>query len=1032
LNSTMSSSSDLLLADLRAINRQVGVIIDLLRQGTEQARETEENDRFEDVSDQEQSEEQTSGRISASRNDGTVEGDINVAGIVGSIAIEYDFDPEDDLTKDGSRSLDFRYQTAAAVWDCVNEGAVTSKKDYAGGIVGRMDLGTVHTCQSYGSVESTGGDYVGGIAGLTSGTVRGCFVKCTLEGGRYVGGVVGSGTAADSGGSASTVSGCWSMVRIPRSEQYAGAVSGFNTGTFQGNYFVSDTLAGIDRTSYTGRAEPIAYADLPWDDAEISLPGAFRHLTLSFVVDDETVKSLSFDYGDSFDENVYPALPKKDGYYAYWDQAELQQLHFDTVVTAVYERYVSALPSAEKRGNDRPVFFAEGQFDDNAVLTVTAQANTPADFDLVTDYRDFISRCFSGARVSRDVVEQWSLTIPEDGLNVHTVRYLPPDGNPEHLDIYVRQNGAWVRVETQTVGSYLTFPVSGSDGEIAVLSTLSVWWVWLIAGAVLLLILILIIRLIRRVRRRRRRKRKAKRASAVPPSPRTQAVEEEERLYAYAGAAYESSAQAWDGGAEEAYPYTAPDGGEPWESPLPEEEDTDLYAAPPGVRLPPPPPSPDDKRKKRRWPLLLIALALLGAVVGIALSPLGPKLKNSAEAYLLLRQYNQQQELAMDLSLRAELDGQTVELSAQVDQTRLEGRRVTCISRDEMKLYYADGAVFLENGNAYRLADAFPDYSQLLTLVLPLYRHADISSGSDGGLTTYTITAEQEDARELLAILLPSAADGLSGLDTVTVELAADHYRLSELRFSSEGTLNDVGQTAFSVSAVLRMEEREPLTIPAHIRSSILYGDYETAGALSDDLMRLISAWAELNGRDPLSAQLSLRVDCGPLVLRDDLDLSRWTEDGRQINCIRKNGRTFYFTDTTVCNENGQSVPEADVGAVDAARLLEIAYQLCMSADVDCSQSGTAYAYTLSLDKEGMEAVAHAMAPDTKDMDLFFDAGTLQLVIRDDVIESIRVSFTGNLKLVLSDVAAGFEADLRLTGEAAAPTLPDAVREALA
>ena len=102
-----------------------------------------------------------------------------------------------------------------------------------------------------------------------------------------------------------------------------------------------------------------------------------------------------------------------------------------------------------------------------------------------------------------------------------------------------------------------------------------------------------------------------------------------------------------------------------------------------------------------------------------------------------------------------------------------------------------------------------------------------------------------------------------------------------------------------------------------------------------------------------------------------------------------------------------------------------------MSADVECSKSGTAYTYTLSLDKEGMEAVAHAIAPDTKDMDLFFDAGTLQLVIRDDVIESIRVSFTGNLKLVLSDVAAGFEADLRLTDEAAAPTFPDAVRRAL-
>lgn len=44
------------------------------------------------------------GYLSDARNDGTVEGDVNVAGIVGSMAIEYDFDPEDDLIREGDRS----------------------------------------------------------------------------------------------------------------------------------------------------------------------------------------------------------------------------------------------------------------------------------------------------------------------------------------------------------------------------------------------------------------------------------------------------------------------------------------------------------------------------------------------------------------------------------------------------------------------------------------------------------------------------------------------------------------------------------------------------------------------------------------------------------------------------------------------------------------------------------------------------------------------------------------------------------------
>ena len=162
LRESMSSSTDILLDDLDAINDQFGVITDLLRDILDGSDE-EFEDRFEDVSD-EAPETTDTGYLSDARNDGTVEGDINVAGIVGSMAIEYDFDPEDDLIQEGDRSLDFRYQTKAVVASCINTGEITGKQDYAGGIVGLMDLGRVGNCENYGAVSSSNGDYVGGIA----------------------------------------------------------------------------------------------------------------------------------------------------------------------------------------------------------------------------------------------------------------------------------------------------------------------------------------------------------------------------------------------------------------------------------------------------------------------------------------------------------------------------------------------------------------------------------------------------------------------------------------------------------------------------------------------------------------------------------------------------------------------------------------------------------------------------------------------------------------------------------------------------
>jgi len=132
LRETMSAATDTLLDDLEAIGDQFRVITDLLRDLLEQTGE-ELSDRFEDISDQETSGPDT-GCVANSRNTGTVEGDINVAGIVGSMAIEYDFDPEDDLIEEGDRSLDFRYQTKAVVRACMNRGGVTGKRDYAGGV----------------------------------------------------------------------------------------------------------------------------------------------------------------------------------------------------------------------------------------------------------------------------------------------------------------------------------------------------------------------------------------------------------------------------------------------------------------------------------------------------------------------------------------------------------------------------------------------------------------------------------------------------------------------------------------------------------------------------------------------------------------------------------------------------------------------------------------------------------------------------------------------------------------------------------
>ena len=56
LQDQLSSSSDALLGDLRAINSQTGVIADLLQQGAAAAADSGASDSFEDASDKEEGE----------------------------------------------------------------------------------------------------------------------------------------------------------------------------------------------------------------------------------------------------------------------------------------------------------------------------------------------------------------------------------------------------------------------------------------------------------------------------------------------------------------------------------------------------------------------------------------------------------------------------------------------------------------------------------------------------------------------------------------------------------------------------------------------------------------------------------------------------------------------------------------------------------------------------------------------------------------------------------------------------------------
>ena len=648
LNNSASGSVDTVADDLRDINSKFNEVSNTVLAAISAA-----GNPASVISDGSQGniDKITLGKTSACTNSGAVSGDVNTGGIAGSIAIEYELDPEDDVSANLDGEYRRQYEYRAVVQQCANTGAVSAKRSNTGGIAGRMDLGLIISCESYGSVESDSGSCVGGIAGLTAATVRSSYAKCTLSGKKYVGGIVGSGVAEKSDGSASTVTGCWSLVDITGCQQYEGAVSGADTGTFTDNYFVSDTLAGINRQSFAGRAEPVSFDTLA---AAEGMPGGMTTFTLSFVSGGKVLTSRTFSYGASFDSSVYPPLPEKDGIYAHWDRTDLHGLHLDTVVTAVYDALLPTLSSEQTREDGRPIILAGGDFNDGDTMAATALTLTPEEFHAADgSFADRAANWFSYLKdgqlppltVNRRVAEQWRVSLPDDGQETHTLRYLPSQ-DASHLRLYVNDGDGWQAVSCDTVGSYLSFTAGGASPEFAVVTTASVWWPLAAAIAVCEAIVLAVL-----LGRRHRRRRKAAAASA---------------------------------------PETAENAAESTETP---------------ARI-----SRPAKKKKRRWWIPVSIVAGIAAAAAVLLTATG--LGRQLNAWRLLHRALNADSLAMTVSVQS---GEAFTASADVCRTRADTTRIVTVRWQGVTVYCTGDAVYLENGRAYRLSSnlTLPDLAAL-------------------------------------------------------------------------------------------------------------------------------------------------------------------------------------------------------------------------------------------------------------------------------------------------------------------------------
>lgn len=488
LNDEMSSSGDLLGDDLSDINDQFSEIMLLYTDALDGVLDMDYSDRYEDES-QEDAEESMDATVAKCTNGGIVEADLNVSGIAGTMAIEYDFDLESDITGLDEARANSTFLTKCVLRQNVNQAKVTAQKSYVGGICGLQEMGMVLRCENYGRIESTAGDYVGGVAGQSLSHIRQSYAKCTVAGGEYVAGIVGWGNGLD---------GCLAMVKVKEADAFSGAIAGkvSDNAEVEDNYFVSEEVAGIDRISYSGKAEPVSYQTLLETDG---VPVNFRQMKITFYADDEEVGMAECAYGGSVGLEKYPNIPVKEGFYADWDNKELTNVRLDEDVSVEYVRYLTTLAGSWMRDNGQSSLLADGKFLQEDELIVEKLDVNEAGVSL------------PGGEETGELTECWQIIIPDDGASAHQIRYQAPQGQTEGVDIYVQDSAGWRKAEPELMGIYHLFSAEGGSVKIAVSVTekgIMDYIVFIaIGGAAVILLLVLFIH-------KKRKKRKAKKAEA--------------------------------------------------------------------------------------------------------------------------------------------------------------------------------------------------------------------------------------------------------------------------------------------------------------------------------------------------------------------------------------------------------------------------------------------------------------------------------------------------------------------------------------
>ena len=367
LHTTVAESTEDLGNIVRQMSGVVGAMFSLLQRSS--------NDSLFETNDlsAEESYDHDLGAVADCLNYGNILAENNAGGIVGTTGFEISFDMEDSLDASRFITADVSRRLFAVIRGCKSYCEVQTKGSSAGVVIGEMEMGAAVDCVGAGSAASLSGDYVGGIAGLSEGSVLGCWSRAALSGKKYVGGITGLGQ---------NIKSCRCWTHIDSAAEYAGAVAGWAEGDVIGNLYVDGYPAGVDNVSLSGMTDPVTLKELLQFK---ELPDGFNDLSVRFIVDGKELTTLTVPFGGSVD--ILPEVGNDGDRYWKWDDFNREHIYCSMDVSGRYYSPGTTLSS----GEEIPLFLVEGVFYEGQRLTAAQYPVDETEDDILAAYTLFVN-----------------------------------------------------------------------------------------------------------------------------------------------------------------------------------------------------------------------------------------------------------------------------------------------------------------------------------------------------------------------------------------------------------------------------------------------------------------------------------------------------------------------------------------------------------------------------------------------------------------------------------------------------------------